>query len=143
MSKLYNIYLSLKENQEDSDKTLYLFKSGMFFIFIDQDALIASRLLNLKLTNLNSSVVKCGFPISSLDKFVELLQHTNYSLKIIDNISNVSYNLTDYKINSSINSLLYDIDNMDINSLSVGEAFSFLEKIKKTTKQILKGDTPA
>lgn len=30
MSKLYDIYLSLKSNESNSDKTLYLFKSGIF-----------------------------------------------------------------------------------------------------------------
>ncbi len=50
MSKLYDIYSSLKSNEPKSDKTLYLFKSGIFFILIDEDAKIASKILNLKIT---------------------------------------------------------------------------------------------
>lgn len=137
MSKLYNNYLYLKANEKCDDKTLYLFKSGMFFIFLDNDAIIASNLLNLKLTQLNSSVVKCGFPISSLDKFIKLLELYGYCVKIIDNTLDTSYSIKDYKINSSISSLLNNINNLDINSLSVSEAFSFLEKIKKETSTIL------
>lgn len=60
MSKLYKQYVSLKI--KDSNK-MYLFKCGIFYIFLDEDAKIMSKFLDLKLTNLNSVVVKC----SSLD----------------------------------------------------------------------------
>ena len=69
MSKLYDIYSSLKSNESNSDKTLYLFKSGIFFILIDEDAKIATKILNLKITFLTENVVKCGFPVSSLKKY--------------------------------------------------------------------------
>ena len=54
MSKLYNKYLELKSKD---DTYLYLFKSGMFYIFLDEDAKIVSEKLNLKLTNFNDSVL--------------------------------------------------------------------------------------
>ncbi len=60
MSKLYKTYLILK-NQDKN--TLYLFKSGIFYIFLDENAKIISNILNLKLTNLSPTVVKCGFPV--------------------------------------------------------------------------------
>ena len=44
MSKLYNTYISLKANEEDTNNTLYLFKAGLFFICIDKDAQIASNI---------------------------------------------------------------------------------------------------
>lgn len=137
MSKLYDIYTSLKENEKDGNNTLYLFKSGMFFIFIDRDALVASKLLNLKLTSLSPSIVKCGFPISSLDKFTMLLKNSGYSIKIIDNTANLSYNIKDYEINSSVENLLFSISNINLDSLSVSEAFAFLEKIKNDVNSIL------
>ena len=46
MSKLFDIYKNLK--QEDS-KTLFLFKSGIFYIFLDEDAKIINNLLDLNL----------------------------------------------------------------------------------------------
>lgn len=58
MSKLYEKYKNLKS--ENATK-LYLFKSGIFYIFLDEDAIKMSNLLNLKLTNLNETIVKCGF----------------------------------------------------------------------------------
>ena len=42
MSKLYNKYLNLKEM--DSSK-LYLFKNGIFYIFISDDAVSVSETL--------------------------------------------------------------------------------------------------
>ena len=70
MSKLFTMYQNLKsENSSD----LYLFKSGMFYIFLDDDARKINELLGLKLTNLNSSVQKCGFPQNSLNKYLKLL----------------------------------------------------------------------
>ena len=44
MSKLYKKYLELKKT--DSSK-IYLFKSGLFYIFIEDDAYIMSKFLNL------------------------------------------------------------------------------------------------
>ena len=137
MSRLYDIYISLKENEKDGNNTLYLFKSGMFFIFIDKDALVASKLLNLKLIMLSPSIVKCGFPISSLDKFTMLLKNSGYSIKIIDSTASLSYNIKDYEMSSSIENLLFSISNINLDSLSVSEAFAFLEKIKSDVNSIL------
>ena len=50
-SKLYANYVSLKIK---SPYKKYLFKSGIFYIFIDDDAKELHKLLNLKLGNLNS-----------------------------------------------------------------------------------------
>lgn len=72
MSKLYEKYKVLKS--EDTSK-FYLFKSGIFYIFLDEDAIKMSEILNLKLTNLNQSIVKCGFPVKNLDKYLQLLTY--------------------------------------------------------------------
>ena len=66
MSKLYEKYKTLK--QEKSSQILYLFRYGIFFIFLEDDARLVSQALGLKLGKLNDTVVKCGFPINSLDK---------------------------------------------------------------------------
>ena len=97
MSKLFDIYKNLK--QEDS-KTLFLFKSGIFYIFLDEDAKIINNLLDLKLTNLNTQIVKCGFPANSLQKYLKLLSFTDYNIKIIDNSSNTSFKVKDFTMNN-------------------------------------------
>ena len=63
MSKLYEKYKSLKEN--DNSK-LYLFKSGIFYIFLEEDAKKMSSFFNLKLSKLNETVVKCRISCTKL-----------------------------------------------------------------------------
>ena len=68
MSKLYEAYKYCKKNNKE-ENTLFLFKVGVFYLFIDKDAVIASNILKLKLTKLNDTILKCGFPIASLNKY--------------------------------------------------------------------------
>ena len=135
MSKLYDLYENLK--QKDS-KTLYLFKSGIFYIFLDEDAKIIHNLFNLKLTNLNDKIVKCGFPASSLDKYIKLLnQQTAYEFKIIDNNTSTSYNLNDYSLDKSVKDLLLRISNINTENISVQEAYLLLDDFKEKAKKLL------
>jgi DNA mismatch repair ATPase MutS len=128
MSKLINIYNQLK--QQDNE-TLYLFKSGIFYIFLDEDAKKISKEINLKLTNLNDNFVKCGFPATAIDKYFNLLNSTSYKIKIIDNINNLSFDFKNFVINESVQDLITKIKTVDINNLSVSEAYAFIEDLKK------------
>lgn len=140
MSKLYNTYMSLKTNEKDTGNTLYLFKSGIFFICIDEDAKIASQILNLKLTNLNQDIVKCVFPIKSLEKYSNLLNLSNYRFKIIDTTKNELCTVNNYSENTTIHKLLLDISNIDTNTISIKEAYSFIDKIKYEALSIIGGE---
>lgn len=136
MSKLFDIYKNLK--QEDS-KTLFLFKSGIFYIFLDEDAKIINNLLDLKLTNLNTQIVKCGFPANSLQKYLKLLSFTDYNIKIIDNSSNTSFKVKDFTMNNDNINLLKTISNVNEENLSVKDAYDFITNIKHNAIKILKG----
>lgn len=139
MSKLYNTYSSLKSNTKDSDKILYLFKSGIFFILLDEDAKIASKLLNLKLTFFTDSILKCGFPISALEKYSALLQNSDYKFQIIDTSSNINYSLQNYSLNENIKTFLLQISNLDTNTLSVKDAYELLDNFRNNSINLLKG----
>ena len=139
MSKLYNNYLFLKTNEKNSDNTLYIFKSGIFYIFLDNDAKIASKLLNLKITYLTENIVKCGFPLNSLEKYTKILKNTSYNFKIIDTVKNTAYTFNDYTIDEKVKKLLSEISTIDTNSLSVKEAYNFIDKIKVSAKTIIGG----
>lgn len=102
MSKLYNRYKTLK-NKED---IVYIFKVGMFYVILDDDAKILSKLLNLKLIPLNSEVNKCGFPVNSLKKYEKILKDNKIKYKIIEDSENKDLNQFLNKIKK------YDIDNM-------------------------------
>ena len=99
MSKLYQTYAALK--MQDSSQ-LYLFKSGIFYIFLDEDAKLISTKFNLKLTNLNSIVVKCGFPTSQIEKYTNLFNIANISFKIVDVQKNELYSPKDFILDKNI-----------------------------------------
>ena len=134
MSKLFEIYKNLKQNDSE---TLYLFKSGIFYMFLDNDAKIINNILNLKLTNLNEKVVKCGFPANSLQKYLKLLNCIDYNIKIIDNCNAVAYTINEYNLNAEIKELLQDICNIDIENISVFEAYSLLNKLKNEAQKLI------
>ncbi len=131
MSKLYDIYKKLKN---ENSETLYLFKSGVFYICLDNDAKILSKRYNFKLTNLNVDIVKCGFPCSSFDKYYKLFVNDNLNFKIVEN--NTIFNGTDYLRNKSLLPLLDKISNVNIDNLSVSEAYQFIEEIQKLTLKL-------
>lgn len=125
MSKLYDIYKKLKN---ENNEIIYLFKSGVFYICLDDDAKILSKIYNLKLTNLNVDIVKCGFPCSSFDKYYKLFVNDNINFKIIEN--NTIFNGSDYLQNKTLLSLLEKINQVSVDNLSVSEAYKFIEELK-------------
>ncbi len=127
MSKLLNTYHNLKK--QDS-QTIYLFKSGIFYLALEDDARLLSNELQLKLTSLNNESIKCGFPCSSFDKYKLRLNNLNKNFKIID--KDTIFDATTYQNNKEIQKLINDIKKIDINKLSITEAFSLLEKLQHT-----------
>ena len=137
MSKLYNTYLELKKKDEE---IIYLFKSGIFFIALDDDAYTLSKFFHLKITKLTNNVVKCGFPCSSFDKYSNLFLLHNLKVKIIELSNRVIYPLKDYTQTTKITELLNDIKSIDINTLSIQEAYQFIENLKNKVTKINNGD---
>ena len=79
MSKLYNEYI--RKKKEDNNK-YYLFKSGMFYIFLDEDAKQINKINPLNITNLNNDIVKCGFPSNSLDKYLNIFSNLGLDMEL-------------------------------------------------------------
>lgn len=134
MSKLLAMYTNLKKQNSE---ILYLFKSGIFYLAIDKDAICLSKLLGLKLTSLNNNTLKCGFPCNSLDKYIKLLQTTNLNIKIIDTEKDTSYYLKEYKQEKLVTELLSFITQINIDNLSVLEAYKTIESLKQKATQIV------
>ncbi len=134
MSKIYNIYLDLKKQ---NSKTIYLFKSGIFFIALDEDAYTLSNLFNFKINNFTPSVVKCGFPCNSLEKYMKIFKAHSLQVKIIEPNQNISYKLKEYNQSEAIIDLLNLIKSIDINTLSISEAYKFLEKLQNSVLEII------
>ncbi len=135
MSKLYEKYKTLKS--ENASK-LYLFRSGIFYIFLDEDAIKMSKLLNLKLTKLNETVSKCGFPVKNIDKYLNLIKINNYEIDIIDSINAPSCSSQDYLFYDNAKQFIKELSNIDYYNLSVSEAFALIEDITAKAKDLVK-----
>jgi len=83
MSKLYSEYL--KRKKKDNNK-YYLFKSGLFYIFLDEDAKAINKITPLNITNLNNDIVKCGFPSNSLEKYLEIFKNLGLKIEIVNEL---------------------------------------------------------
>ncbi len=135
MSKLYEKYKILKSQ---NNSKLYLFKSGIFYIFLDDDAVKMSKLLNLKLVNLNQEILKCGFPVKTSEKYLNLIKLNNYEVDIIDSKSDIYCNSNDYIFNDMSKKFIKDISNIDYYNLSVSEAFELIKDITTRAKELEK-----
>lgn len=122
MSKLYKRYKELKNIKDE----IYLFKVGIFYIFIDEDAKKMSEILNLKCVMLNNEVVKCGFPIDSLGKYLDVLKEKNINVNIVDKIEN-KY---DCLVNNKLMKYIDKLNSIDLESINGIKALMLLEELK-------------
>lgn len=120
MSKLYEKYKKLK----DKEDIVYIFKVGMFYIILDKDANMVSDILNLKLIPLNSEIIKCGFPINSLDKYERILKDNKIKYKIIEN----------YEENKDLNKYLNKIKKYNIDNITGIKAMELIYELKEILK---------
>lgn len=135
MSKLYSKYSELKNNNSDN---LYLFKSGIFFIALQDDARLLSEELKLRLTNLNEDVVKCGFPVSREEHYLRLLQAKEINFQIIDNTYGVVQNYSDYMNNDKLKSVVQKIIDINFNEITFKEVYEILLSTSTNLKEIYK-----
>lgn len=126
MSKLLNQYTELKKN--DNEK-IYIFKVGIFYNILNEDARIVSDKIGLKLTDLSPEIVKCGFPISKLEKYTHLLESHNLKFEVIPNLT-PSNQYTSYE------SIIKKIKNIDLDNTTCKEAFDILYNIQQNLKNI-------
>ena len=133
MSKLYNKYLLLKKQNAQK---IYLFKSGIFFIALDEDAQILSNIFNFKLSNLTDTIVKCGFPCSSYERYSKLFKACQLNVEIIQPNYDFLSSSPNNKQNKIVEELLNTIRSVDTENLSVSEAYKWIKNIKNTANQI-------
>lgn len=133
MGKLYTKYTKLK--QENPNIT-YIFKVGIFYIFIDEDAKYINSVLGLKLTPLNDTIFKCGFPISKLSKYTSLLEENKIQFQIVDNNLSVIANTEDYVNSEEVSNIISTIKKLDIDQTSPIEAFNMLVEFKNILNRL-------
>lgn len=132
MSKLLKQYEQLKK---ENASCVYLFRIGIFYNILNEDAKLISEKLNLKITDLGPNIFKCGFPVSQLDKYILLLNNLEIKYKVVDNLPNNS-NINDYMNNVEIKKILNKIYNLDMNNTTFQQAFNILLDIQDKLKKI-------
>lgn len=133
MSKLLKQYEELKRQNPN---IIYLFRVGIFYNILNDDAKTLNEKIGLKITDLGPHIFKCGFPISKVDKYIGLLKKNNLKYKIIDNIPN--QNTNDYLNNIEIKKIVKRILEIDFNNITFQQSFNILLDIHQKLKSIYK-----
>ena len=135
MSKLLNKLNDLKKQDASS---IYVFRVGIFYNIFNEDAKILNEKLGLKLTSLSPEITKCGFPISSLEKYTKKLDNLQLKYKIIDDLPQ-STNIVDYSNNIELKKILKKINEIDMNNTTFQQSFNILLDLQNKLKNILGG----
>ena len=133
-SKLIQQYQNLKKQDASS---IYLFRVGIFYNILNEDAKVVNEKLGLKITDLGPNIFKCGFPIKQLEKYKTLMEQKELKFKIIDNLPN-STSVNDYMNNIEIKQILNKIYSLDLNNTTFHDAFNILLDTQNKLKNIVK-----
>ena len=132
MSKILKQYNELKEKDASS---IYIFRIGIFYNILNEDAKILNEKLGLKITSLSPEIIKCGFPISSLEKYTKKLDNLQLPYTIIDDLPK-NTNINDYSNNIEIKKILKKISEIDMNNTTFQQSFNILLDIQKNLKNL-------
>lgn len=125
MSKILKQYNELK--QKDAS-CIYLFRVGIFYNILNEDAKILNEKIGLKLTSLSPEIIKCGFPLSSLDKYTKKLTDLQLKYQIIDNAPE-DVNMNTYY------TIINKIKKIDVDNITGVQALNILTELKKEVEQ--------
>ena len=135
MSKIIN---KLNELKKQDASSIYIFRVGIFYNIFNEDAKILSEKLGLKLTQLTSEIIKCGFPISSLEKYTKKLDNLQLKYTIIDDLPQ-NTSITDYSNNIELKKVLKKITEIDMNNTTFQQSFNILLDLQNKLKKFLGG----
>lgn len=140
MSKIVNKYNELKNIDKDK---LYLFESGIFYIFVNEDAEIINQELDLKITQ-QGNYFKCGFPIKGKEKYFKLLEDKNINYEIIVLEKDVNKVRNDKSVlvkNSELSNnnfiereIIRKLKSINVEYYTPIEALNFLKELKELIK---------
>ena len=126
MSKLLKQYNDLKSKNKDK---IYLFKVGIFYNILNEDARLVSNEIGLKLTDLSPEIIKCGCPVAKLEKYTNLLKAHNINFEVVSNPTPSSQS-------SPYDNIIKRILDIDLNNTTFKEAFDLLYNIQQKLKNI-------
>lgn len=133
---LYPGYKTLLKSLKEQDKNkIYLFKSGIFYIALGEDAEFLSNAVGFKLTPLNENVKKCGFPISRIEYYKKIFDIGNINYELIQN-NPIILNTENLRENKDLNFMINKLQNIDFNNITYKQAYETLEELSNRAKQI-------
>lgn len=127
MSKLLKQYNELKAKNKNK---IYIFEVGIFYNILQEDAKIVSNSIGLKLTDLGPNLIKCGFPVSQLEKYSQLLNNKNIDFEVIQKAPLTNNQKASYE------QIVKDIIKIDLNNTTCKEAFDYIYNIQQKFKNI-------
>lgn len=128
MSKIYSQYLRLKEENQDK---MYLFHSGMFYIFIADDAKKINEYVVLKETKFTNDVMKCGFPSSRLDDYLRVFQNHKLIVEVIDKLEDTLSDNISLEKNKKYDKIFNMLYGKNINNITPIKALEILDQIMR------------
>lgn len=131
-SKLLQQYTDLKNKDASS---IYLFRVGIFYNILNEDATFIHEKLGLKITPLGTNIFKCGFPISHIEKYITLLEKMEIKYQIINNLPS-NTNVNNYVNDLEIKKILNTIKSLDMSNTTFHQSFDILLDIQKKLKNI-------
>lgn len=127
---LENFY-KYKVNYKDY---ILMIRLGNFYEILDKDALILHNILNYKISKI-SDTVKCGFPISSLEKVLAVLNERKINYVIIEDDNIVSKKEFEENTYGEFN---FDINTIKYNFIRINKIIKFLnENVNKDINSLL------
>lgn len=132
MSKILKQYNELKRKNASS---IYLIRNGIFYIAINEDAKLLNEKIGLKITYLSPEITKCGFPISSLDKYIKKLDDLQLKYEVVNNLPE-NTNITEYTNNIEIQKILKQLIDLDLNKTTPLQSLNILLEIQNKLKKL-------
>ena len=80
--------------------------------------LIKFSIVPLKLTNLTSDILKCGFPVNALERYLTIFKNLSFKIKIIE------------EKNINVDKVIKKIKNINIEKTTPIKAWNILNEIK-------------
>lgn len=117
MSQIYDKYKKLK--QQDKDK-FYLFRSGNFYIFLEEDADKINEYVVLKKTNFCKEAMKCGFPVGSLEDYLKVFHNHGLKVEVVEQIGK-----------KDLSQAMEILRNLDLDKITPIKALNILKEIKE------------
>lgn len=113
MGKQINVY---KQCKDKNNQVNYLFKSGIFYYFLDEDAKYISNKYGFKLVPFGKTV-KCGFQVKNLEKYLFIFNNEKIEL------------VNDEQDNN--NKIISILEKLDLNEITPHDAYIILSQIKE------------